>query len=523
MADFKLITMLADEEKIRYLASFPELDPNPVVELDVSGRVTFCNSAASDVLGPDHREDDLKNFLPRDIKSLFRELSGTKTTQFYRQVHVKGKVFAENIYLNPQLKLLRIYAVDISEAKKAKILYAKLSKELIETNKRLQDLALMDPHTGLYNYRYLVNYIESGFAQAKRSFQPFSVIMMDIDYFKSINDVYGHQFGDLILKQFSLVLKSAVRQYDSLARYGGEEFVVISPATDSQGIRTIAERILSAVNATDFGDNKNIVRLKLSLAVISWPQDQDVLRGMDLINLCDKILSKAKEAGGNRIRSFGDLAKKSGEISGESAGEVQLLKKKLENLTQRMNQGLLEEISAFAKTVETKNHHAGGHVDKCIGYARELAGRLGFSEKSVEFIRQAAVLHDLGKIGINENILLKNNRLTADEFEEVKKHVQIGVDIISPIHALHEIIPFVLYHHERWDGTGYPVGLKGREIPLGARIISIVDTYDALSSDRPYRQAYPEEKARQIIKENAGKKFDPEIVEAFMGILGDKK
>ena len=139
--------------------------------------------------------------------------------------------------------------------------------------------------------------------------------------------------------------------------------------------------------------------------------------------------------------------------------------------------------------------------------------------EEMENIRQASMLHDLGKIGISDKILLKRSKLTKKEFEEIKKHPQIAADIIRPIQFMHDIIPLILYHHERWDGKGYPAGLKGEEIPIGARIIAISDVYQALTSNRPYRKAYSKKEAMNIIKKGAGTQFDPRIVDTFLKIV----
>jgi HD-GYP domain-containing protein (c-di-GMP phosphodiesterase class II) len=148
---------------------------------------------------------------------------------------------------------------------------------------------------------------------------------------------------------------------------------------------------------------------------------------------------------------------------------------------------------------------------------------LELPKDEVESVKQAAILHDLGKIGISERILLKKSKLTRREFDEIKKHPQIAADIIRPIHFLHKIIPLVLHHHERWDGKGYPSGLKGEEIVIGARIIAIADIYQALISNRPYRKAYGQNEAIDIIKDGSGSQFDPKIVEVFLQIIRHKK
>ncbi len=414
---------------------------------------------------------------------------------------------------------------DITEQKLAKKNLGKLNEELLKSNRIFKQLALKDSHTGLYNHRYLGEVIEAEFFRAKRYAHPLSAILTDIDYFKSINDVYGHQFGDLVLKQFARQLKMVVRQYDIVARTGGEEFVVLSPATNRADSVALAERILEIISLYDFGDESHKVKLKISIAVASYPEDK-ISKGADLIDLADHILVKVKEFGGNRVYSSSDLKKQDKDVSPgepEKTPDVNLLKKELEKLTRQANQGLIESIFAFAKTIELKDHYTGEHVEKTVHYATEVARELGLPKDEVDKIRKASILHDLGKIGISENILLKKGKLTKEEFDEIRKHPQIAVDILRPIQSLQGVIPMIYYHHERWDGGGYLNGLKGDEIPIGARIIAVSDVYEALTSDRPYRRAFPRDEAIRMVKESSGTQFDPKVVDAFLKVLQQEK
>jgi diguanylate cyclase (GGDEF)-like protein/PAS domain S-box-containing protein len=421
------------------------------------------------------------------------------------------------------LKIVGEIFANALERRRARQERETLSRELIDTNTKLKQLVLRDAQTGLYNHRYLTEIIQHEFDRASRHGYPLSVIMLDIDYFKSINEVYGHQFGDLVLKQFAGQLKRVVRQYDIVVRFGGEEFVIISPSTDKVTVQQLAQRLLDAVNLYNFGNKKHLVKLKLSLATASYPEDK-VIKGMDMIELTDQILSKVKEYGGNRVYSSSDIKRAAPALvkNGHRA-EIKLLKNKIEKLTKKANQSLVEAVLAFAKTIELKDHYTGEHVEKTVHYAREIARALSLSDDEVERIGQASILHDLGKIGISEKILLKKSSLSPKEFREIKKHPQIGVDIIRPIQFLHGIIPFLLYHHERWDGSGYPHHLKGEEIPLGARIVAIADVYQSLTSQRPYRKAFSKRDAIEIIKKGAGSQFDPNVVQGFLRIIETTK
>ncbi|MDD5427984.1 MAG: diguanylate cyclase [Candidatus Omnitrophica bacterium] len=414
-------------------------------------------------------------------------------------------------------------AKTLVERNKAEAERIKLNRELVKSNARMKKLALKDTLTGLYNHQYLNEVIEAEFYRARRYGHSLSVIMLDIDYFKSINDVYGHDFGDIVLKQFATYVKKMVRKYDTVIRFGGEEFVIISPAVDMSKAQLMAQRILDAVGLYNFGNREHIVKLKLSVAVAAYPNGS-IARGMELINAADKILSKVKEAGGNRVFSAYSLSAKKNIVPPDlEPTDVRYLKEKIEKLNRSGKQSLVEFIFAFAKTIELKDHYTGEHVENTVRYSTDLARRLHLSPEEVENIREASVLHDLGKIGISDKILLKKAKLTKKEFDVIKHHPQIAADIIRPIQFMHDIIPLILYHHERWDGKGYPAGLKGEEIPVGARIIAVADVYQALTSNRPYRKAFPKKEALKIIKKGAGTQFDPTIVNIFLHMINKDK
>jgi len=408
--------------------------------------------------------------------------------------------------------------------KAAELEKSKLNRELIKINEKLKSVSLIDAHTGLYNYRYLQEAIEVEFHQARRYAQNLAIVMLDVDYFKSINDVYGIAFGDLVLKQLAKQLKRMVRRYDILIRYSGEEFIIISPRLNRITAFNLAQRLLDSLNFISFGNKKHSVKLKLSLSVASFPDDR-AKNGMDLVNLADLLLNKAKEGGGNRAYSSLDvknLLSRSTEKISKSVG-IKTLKNRIDKLNRQSKQGLSESIFAFAKTLELKDHYTGEHVENTVHFAMAVANELKLPKEEVELIKQASMLHDLGKIGVSENILLKKGKLNKKEFEEIKRHPQIGADIIRPIQFLHDLIPFIFYHHERWDGKGYPSGIKGEDIPLGARVIAIADVYQALISDRPYHKAFSKNAAIEIIKKSSGTQFDPRVVSAFLKIVKKEK
>ncbi len=498
----------------------------------------FFHGAVEEITG--YREDEFisgkpkwieiihKKDMPVFLKTVrkIRKERNHVAEREYRVVRKDGEVrwvreFIQNICDKsgkPYLVQGAIY--DITDRKEAEYELIRLYNELVKSNKQLKRLTLIDSHTGLYNHRYLEEAIERELYRARRYGNPLSVIMLDIDYFKSINDVYGHQFGDLILKQFAKLIRSMVRRYDIIVRFGGEEFIIVSPGAAGSTALSLGQRILETINLHRFGNKKHAIKLKVSIAVSSYPET-DAVKGMDLIDMADQILNKVKEYGGNKVYTIEDVkAKKRVPLKKESeSADVKVLKTKIERLNKRASQSLVEAIFAFAKTIELKDHYTGEHGEKTVYYATEIAKKLKLPPDEIERVREAAILHDLGKIGISEKILLKKGPLTKSEFEAIKKHPQIGVDIIRPIQFLHSIIPLMFYHHERWDGKGYPMKLKGKEIPIGARIIAIADAFQALSSDRPYRKAYSIEEAIKIVEKDSGSHFDPLVVRAFLEIM----
>ena len=373
--------------------------------------------------------------------------SSSDDSEGQRLIEIKNKSKMKRINT---IKRLRVEVVQLKESNARLKRLIRKSEEsnltILQLNKKLSKLALKDPHTGLYNRRYLKETLEKELSLAKRHAQSLSVLMMDIDYFKSVNDAYGHTFGDLVLKQFTKTLKKVIRKYDIIFRFGGEEFVIISPRTDRATSLMLAKRLLRTINAHSFGDKTHAIKLKLSISVASYPEDGLVIRGIDLVYLADQILNKVKEYGGNKVYSSEDIEKMEGNLPSENEINVdmELLKKKVYRLSQRANQSLIEAIFAVAKAVGLKDRYSDTLTKRNIDYATEIAKMLKLPKAEIEHIRKAAILHDIGKVGISEEILLKKSKLTAKEFETIKKHPQLSTDIIRPLYFLRGTIPLIL-------------------------------------------------------------------------------
>lgn len=393
------------------------------------------------------------------------------------------------------------------------------NKELIE---KLKELSLKDIETEVYNHKYLIERLNSELIRAKRYALSISLAMIDVDYFNSINELYGHAYGDKILKELAKYLRQFVRGMDIVTRYGGEEFVIILPDTDKQSALNFTERLLGDIENHLFDPENKKLRLKVSMGIANFPEDDpNISEAYGLIHLVEKAVTMGKERGGGRLVTLnGKEPEKQPEGTQEN---IDNLKQRLSKMEKRMNQTFLESIYAFAKTIEAKDFYTGEHCEHMVSLVVAIGKKLNLTAKELENLKHAAMLHDLGKIGIPDEILLKKGKLTDAEYDVIRKHPQIGAEIIRHIHFLKDVAPLVLYHHERYDGFGYCSGLKGKEIPLGARIIAIADVYQALTSDRPYRKAYPVDEALRILKEGSGTQFDPEIVEVFLEIIKTQK
>lgn len=425
-------------------------------------KMSFVNEAFARMIGYTIDEiigmDFRKLIAPEDLEFVadryFRRQAGEYVPGEYefRMLHKDGKT---RVCVNVNVELInykgKVASIgtlkDITKRKQMEKAQQKLYEELKEVNKELRELTIIDPHTGLYNFRYLEEVVEREFEYAKRDSHPLSLAMMDIDYFKSINDVYGHQFGDLVLKQLARKLKGNVRRYDTVIRFGGEEFIIIFPGVYRVEALNLSNKILDAVNSYNFGNKKYSVRLRLSMAVASYPEDR-ITKATDLIDFAHQILHKVKEDGGNRVYSSNNIKISKIPIS-ENEKKVESLKEKLEKVSRRTNHIVVGTISAFIKTIEIESEYTGEHADKVSQYAAKIGEVLNLSENEIDLIKLASLLHDLGKLGIIKKILFKNGKLTEEEFDKVKKHPEIAVEILRPIRYFHSIIPIILHHHER--------------------------------------------------------------------------
>lgn len=383
---------------------------------------------------------------------------------------------------------------------------------------QLKRLAIKDPLTGIYNYRYLMERLPQEVYRAKRYNYPFSLAFLDIDYFKSINDVYGHSIGDRVLAAFAHFIRSSLRQSDVLARYAGEEFVILMTHTDKLGAQYLASRLITKLSSHVFKLKKMEIKLKIGIGIAALSSDESCDTSDKLLSAADKALQRAKDSGSNVAVVYSDLYRDKKEAAHKISPyeEVKVLKRKIRRLSERVDRVVLESMFAFSKSMEARDYYTAEHAEEMVGLVLKIGKEIGLNQEMLNNLERGATLHDIGKIGITDSILRKKSKLTPKEYEIIKMHPKIGAEIIRAIHFLKDVVPVVLHHHERWDGKGYPSGLKEKEIPLLARIVGIADAYQALISDRPYRKAYPKKEALEILKKEAGVKFDQDLVDILI-------
>jgi diguanylate cyclase (GGDEF)-like protein/putative nucleotidyltransferase with HDIG domain len=394
----------------------------------------------------------------------------------------------------------------------------KLESDIRESLKKLEMLAIKDGLTGLFNHRHFREVLKNEYKKAKRHSQPLSCIMIDLDYFKAVNDNYGHQYGDFVLAQSAQILKRLVRDTDFVARYGGEEFFVILPNTDLQGAFILAERIRKVFVNNIFTKDKISETVTIS-AGISATSDDNVVSDEDLVANADKALYRAKWRGRNNVCYFGEIESEDTGSLREEFDKIEDFYTRFETINENIKETCIESAHNILREIEKGWDYISEHSVRVSRYAEKLSRKLSMPEAEVNVIKRAALLHDLGMVGINSTIIRKKDKLTDKEYNSIKRHSNIGVRIIERTKLFQKELPIILHHHERFDGGGYPHMLKGESIPYGARILAIAEAYDVMRSDTVYKKANSAEETISELKECAGTQFDPRLVTAFIKVI----
>jgi diguanylate cyclase (GGDEF)-like protein len=368
--------------------------------------------------------------------------------------------------------------------------FDRMAEELHRVHSHLEAMALTDSLTKLLNHRAFQERMEQELRRAEREGYSVAVVALDVDHFKEINDRYGHATGDDALRQLAGAIRASLRPSDVCGRVGGDEFVMCLPRASAEDARQAVDRLRELTAEMRFDPGESPVTV--SAGISEFPRHS--LSRDELMHLADGAMYWAKSAGRNRTYVYTDEHDHA--LSPEEAAE------------RVAQEGLVNTVHALAKAVDAKDGYTHSHSNRVAGYASALATAMGLDAGRIEKIRSAGVLHDVGKIGIADAVLLKPDKLTESEFEEMRRHSELGRDIIAGA-GMEEVAGWVLYLHERFDGRGYPDGLKGDQIPLESRVLHVADALEAMTSSRVYRKALPLEEAIAEIEAGAGSQFDP--------------
>lgn len=380
--------------------------------------------------------------------------------------------------------------------------------------------AVTDAITGLPNHRAIMNRLDEELSLCQRGNHICSVLFIDIDLFKQVNDTWGHRAGDMILRKVASRLRSALRVEDFIGRYGGEEFAVVLTDTDISAVSPAAERLRLAINSEPYNWEWEVENID-TLVPISITASIGVavynLHGVTretLIEHADQAMYLAKHSGRNCVRIADvDLA------AYENASSFS--EKQAKNI-ERIKRGMIPVQTVKALTAVASAHDRGTdeHAHRMLTLAAATARQMHRPEDEMHLLQLAALLHDIGKIGIPDAILHKPGPLTAEEWAVMRLHPEIGRQILAQVGGVFQhLAEIVVAHHERWDGKGYPYGIVGEDIPMSARILNVVDSYDAMTSRRVYHDPLPVEQARAELLRCSGTQFDPRVVEAFLRVL----
>jgi diguanylate cyclase (GGDEF)-like protein len=378
--------------------------------------------------------------------------------------------------------------------------FDRMAEELSTVHSHLEAMALTDALTGLLNHRAFQERLEQELRRAEREAYPISIVALDVDHFKEVNDRWGHAAGDEALRLLAKAIKDSLRPMDVCGRVGGDEFMVAIVRATAEEADEVIGRLRETAARTEFGPAGET--LTVSAGISEFPRHS--LARDELMHLADGAMYWAKSSGRNR--SYVYTSERDFALSPEEAAD------RVEK------EGLVNTVHALAKAVDAKDGYTHSHSHRVARYAAALAEAMGLDEERIEKIRTAGVLHDVGKIGIPDAILLKPSRLSEPEFDEMRRHSELGRDIIAGA-GMAEVAEWVLHLHERFDGRGYPEGLKGDAIPLESRILHVADALEAMTSSRIYRDALPPERALGELERASGTQFDPGVAALMVGMV----
>lgn len=466
------------------------------------------------------------------IRTSFSNCADEFLNSIINKTETKSYIFIPLVYKNSHFGSLVVFS-SRENATENELNFLNLYAKQIELAITIADLfqavkeqAVTDSMTGLYNRRYFEEFIKKESIRSNRQNQKFTVIGIDLDHLKKINDIYGHNYGDIAIKAMAEVLKNSCRSIDIAARIGGEEFNIILSGVDSSGGMIFAERIRKAIESTKLD---KIGSITASIGVATYMEHSEDVD--ELLEIVDQAMYESKRKGRNRVTLASPITQTSWqEIAVKTFIDI-LTKHRipLDTSTSKMLIDKLYEIninneilySVSDTLVNTYNpEHISGGTKKKVLLATLLAKRFDLPKENIDKLKIAILLYDIGNTMLPKELLGKKEPLSDEDKLNIKKHPIIAArEILKPISSIIEVIPIIEKHHENWNGTGYPNKISGENIPIESQIILIVDSYFALMENRPYRKALSKEDAVKVIMEDSNSKWSAKLANEFIAVL----
>jgi len=390
-----------------------------------------------------------------------------------------------------------------------------LARQLESAFKRMAHLSTTDPLTGLANRGHFQEVLQAFYHQARRYNRSLSVIAIDVDFFKEINDSAGHQAGDEALRLVAAAMEKACRQADLPARIGGDEFAVLLPETRAADAKMVAQRIHDEISTVPVTLGSVEVQLSVSVGITGLNVGH-ITSPEELMAAADRALYAAKRRGRNQIVEAQNLEGPDG--NAEESGKVEQLSTHLAGLDCRLKNQFVRALEEILQLLAQRDPHTCSHTKKVQHLAISLARQMELPDHLAKRLEIAAILHDIGMLALPDSVLLDSSPLDEEQMRMVRRHPLLSVRAMEGMHFLEQEIPAVRYHHERYDGSGYPEGLAGPEIPLSARVLAVADALDAMTCPRSYKSAKSFDEAIEELKAQAGKQFDPAVVASLVSL-----